>query len=56
MRIARGAETAGRFARCDRAIVPGRSTDRAWGWEGISALDKALVLERMLDRPAGIQG
>jgi acetylornithine deacetylase len=33
-----------------RAIVPGRSSHHAWWWEGISALDKALVVKRALER------
>ncbi|MGH9246661.1 MAG: ArgE/DapE family deacylase [Acidimicrobiales bacterium] len=33
-----------------RAVIPGRSTHHAWWWEGVSALDKALVLKRALAR------
>jgi acetylornithine deacetylase len=33
-----------------RAVIPGRSSHHAWWWEGVSALDKALVVKRALKR------
>jgi acetylornithine deacetylase len=33
-----------------RATIPGRSSHHAWWWEGVSALDKALVVKRALER------
>jgi acetylornithine deacetylase len=33
-----------------RAVIPGRSSHHAWWWEGVSALDKALVVKRALER------